>query len=654
MGNNNNKQSITLDDFYMHIQLIGKNMTNFLKLISGSPVPSKAKQKEDERKKVEDFWDFDYSEELQISEQIEEYFKKLFEIKNNMDYKSNKQLKETLIIKLDIPYDNQIIESIFDNLNKLREDYLMPIVLFLLVDGKYEVNIDENKYKRIIPSLIISKKYSEEKKYYGDNGIMKYLLYRFCSIHNELGDFFSIGKDITIIDYDLNFRYFPFNINICCIGRIGQGKSTGVNVLLNEYKAKESSRGNSQTKKLTFYQVSNAPIRILDIPGFDSEQSIKLSVEKFKIFSEEINRLKDYIHIFLYFLNYNENRMFTEYEYSILDEIIKYKDSKIIYVVTHSDKNADEEDLEEYIKKINQGIYGLNNIPDNKKELVYKVMKATKNNVVFVNFHKDLQKKWERFGIKNYFKKIFDFLYDSEAIKEASKTLDQIDVEKKVLELKEKAKKVLTLNKIGGGLIGILPGIDWIVQKFFFKKQIAKKIGAIFGINVKFIENNQKNKEEENIKKIKNEFNINNSDNLEIENYDQNYSEDDNLDLELEVDGDKFIDGNTTNKVPKKIKIAGQTTVDIGGGVTLGVGFTKALSEVGNIAATTTLKIIGSSLLVVGCIVGVGTGYYFTHRDCNQLINAFAQYYKENGAKIYHSYFDALKYLGKNAQNNSN
>ena len=639
MGNNNNNQSLNLDNFYMHIQLIGKDMSNFLKLISGSPVPSKAKINEDERKKIEDFWDFDYSKDLEIMEQIEEYFKKLFEIKNNNDYIDNNQLKETLIIKLDKPYNKEVINSILNDLIKLREDYLMPIVLFLLVDGKNEIYIDQTKYKRINPALIISRKYSENKKFYKDNGDMKYLLYRFCSIHNELGDFFSIGKDNnTIIDYDLNFRYFPFNLNICCIGRFGKGKSTGVNVLLNEYKAKESSRGNSQTKKLTYYQVSNAPLRIIDIPGFNSEETVKLAVQQFKLCSEEINRLKDYIHIFLYFLNFNDNRMIAEFEYPIMEEIINYKDTKVIYVVTHSDKNADEEDLEEYINKINQGVHGLKNISENKKDSVYKMMKATKDNVVFVNFHKDFKNKREPFGIKNLFEKLHDFLFDCQYIQEACKIFDQKDVEKKALELKEKAKNVLTWNKIGGGLIGLLPGIDWIIQKFYFKKHIAKKIGSIFGINVKFIEENQKTKSNENIL---------NEDKVSIRNSDIFETLEDEAIVEkeiLEMDGNDLIDDTATNKVKKSIKIAGQSGEYIGGGVTLGIGITSAL-------ATTTLNIIGSSLLMAGCFIGAGAGYYFTQRDCNQLIEAFANFYKENGINISHSHLDALQYLEESAKN---
>ena len=53
-------------------------------------------------------------------------------------------------------------------------------------------------------------------------------------------------------------------------------------MLLNEYKAKESSKGSSQTKQLTYYQVSNQPIRVLDIPGFEDTETVKATVEKFK------------------------------------------------------------------------------------------------------------------------------------------------------------------------------------------------------------------------------------------------------------------------------------------------------------------------------------------------------------------------------------
>ena len=166
----------------------------------------------------------------------------------------------------------------------------MPIVLFLLENNfssNMKLSLNEKKYKRIDPRLIMITKYDEENP----NNIEPLLL-RFCNIHNELGDRFTVGEGNNDEDYDLIEHYYPFNINIACIGRFGQGKSAGVNAILNEYKAKESSKGSSQTKDLTFYQVRNQPIRLLDIPGFEDPESVKKAIQKFQQCREKIKQNK--------------------------------------------------------------------------------------------------------------------------------------------------------------------------------------------------------------------------------------------------------------------------------------------------------------------------------------------------------------------------
>jgi len=641
MGNSN-KNPEKLEDFYMHIQLIGKNMTKFLALISGKAIPSKAKQHPEERKKIEDFWDFDYSKDKEIKEQIDEYYQHLLNLKNKNE---PDKIKETLVFKVDNSFDITI-EYIFEKLNGLREDYCMPILLFLVVDGKKEITYDKKKYPKIKANLIISKKYSENPLYYKDEGYMKYLFIRFCSIHNELGDCFSIGEGKNVIDYDLIQQYFPFNLNLCCVGRFGQGKSTGVNVLLNEYKAKESSQGSAQTKHLTFYQVTNAPIRILDIPGFDSEENVNLAIDKLRICSSEINKLKDYIHFFLYFITGTEKRIFSQYECPIIEEIIKYKDSKVIYVVTHSDNEDEEEEKAEFINKINQGINGLKDIDDEKKKLVKQMMNASKQNVVFVNFYKE--KKKEAFGKKDLFQKIHDFFIESKFFKEASKNLNPEEVEKQASILKERANSILTWNKVGGSLIGLVPGIDWIVQKFVVKKKIAKKIGEVFGISVNFI--NEQNE----ISKKKTTMTIPGTDN-----------EDENIyagtSLNLEVDGDNLISDSGIYKIGNSFKVAGDAGGMIGGGVSLGIGISRSLTQVASgageaaangaiIAGTSTLKVIGSVCFILGAVVGVGTGCYFTCKHCREMIDFFEKFYKENASKICNSYFYAVNYLISNTK----
>lgn len=50
MGNSH-KNLNSIEDFYMHIQLIGKEMNKFLALISGKAEPSKAKSDASQRKR---------------------------------------------------------------------------------------------------------------------------------------------------------------------------------------------------------------------------------------------------------------------------------------------------------------------------------------------------------------------------------------------------------------------------------------------------------------------------------------------------------------------------------------------------------------------------------------------------------------------------
>ena len=202
--------------------------------------------------------------------------------------------------------------------------------------------------------MIFIEKYEEKRDFI--EGKIKLILLRFCSIHNELGDRIEINNKES---FDLIDNYFPFNLNIACLGRFGQGKSTGINAILKEYKAKESSKGCSQTKSITYYQVSNAPIRLLDVPGFESSKTVVQAINQMRICGKKINQIKDNIHIILYFLTYNESRAFSEEEKPVLEEILKYDSSKIIYVITKSKPKMEQDDIEEIIEKIDSGLKGL-------------------------------------------------------------------------------------------------------------------------------------------------------------------------------------------------------------------------------------------------------------------------------------------------------
>ena len=476
MGNNYSNN----DAFYMHIKFIGHNMQSFI---------SKVK-KSDTLHNIIKSWEIDPLENIDASKQINTYFKRLQKIKadeNNKDI----SLRECLILKVNNVFDPEI-NCIIEKINELDSYQYVPLVLILTSEySNNKIKIDTEKYEHVDPRLFFVEKYTEDPQLIEDKIIA--ILLRFCSIHNELGDVFGVEEGRKEQKIDLIERAFPFNLNIACIGRFGQGKSTGVNQILGEYKAKESNKGCSQTKNITFYQVKNKPIRILDVPGFESPKTVNEAVDKFKKYREKLNYLKDRIHFILYFLNYSETRTFMELEYPILEEITKHESAQVIYVMTHS-KSKNPKSKNKIFDKINSGIQGIT-----RNKPIYnniEKFKATERNVVFVNFHYDEDSETEPFGKKELFQKIHDFFVESKDYKESYKRNSSKEaVEEEALKLRAQAESILLPNKIFGAAVGIFPIADMFLQKFVINKNAVEKVGEIFGIDAKFIdEDNEKEK----------------------------------------------------------------------------------------------------------------------------------------------------------------
>jgi len=274
-------------------------------------------------------------------------------------------------------------------------------------------------------------------------------------------------------------------------------------------------------------------------------------------------------------------------------------------------------------------------------------MKATKDNVVFVNFYSE--KKREAFGKKELFKKIHDDFINSQFFKEASKNLNPEDVEKDILIKKNRANSLLTWNKVGGSLIGLIPGIDWVIQHYVIKKNILKKIGGVFEININFIKEDELKKQslKEKNEKLK----------LSVPGIDDNEKIYAGVDLNLEVDGDNLMNDSTGYKIGNSIKVSADAGSYIGGGISVGVGIYRTVSGVAEVAAegtvvttTTTLKVLGTAAFAVGAFIGVGTGAYFTCKQCKDMIEYFAKFYKDNAKNICQQYFLAIEYLRSNSE----
>ena len=488
---------------------------------------------------------------------------------------------------------------------------------------------------------------------------IKNILLRFCSYFNELGDRFSLGEGDKEICYDLTEENFPFTINIACIGRFGKGKSTGTNFLIGEKRAKENKSGTSVTSKINFYHVPHFPIKIYDIPGFENEQTIINTVEQFQILNKEINKLRDQLHIILYFIKSTDERMFTEMEYKIFKQIIQIEDIRIIYILTYSTQKTDHKEL---IDMINTGIKSVTENAFNKKKLndiekfnIIKKLKASEGNTVFVNFYSS--NKNDVYGISDFFDTIGDHVEASKIYQKFQENcyLNKDEFNERIKEEAEirrlKAKDILFKHKIGGGVIGMIPLIDWALQKYVIQKDAAKKAGAIFGFDITIYEKSQEiqidkkennNTTEENIKKLMNEpkvvLNKNKDDNLLDNEY---VNDEDNFDLD-EYDLEKNKDKNKKSYTKKYGRYAVSA-------FTGSVSFTTNAANFLTTTASMSLVAVSITFSFIGSAVGFGMGSYLTYQHCESLLDKFVELFIENVKSLSNSLEMGLKYFRKMA-----
>ncbi len=106
--------------FSMNIELIGKDLGNFLENIS------KARTKYS----IQNYWKFNYVNR-DIKEIINEYFNKLLEISKG----ENKtiEFKECLLVKVENITDPEV-DLIIGYMDRLREVHYMPLVLLMAVN----------------------------------------------------------------------------------------------------------------------------------------------------------------------------------------------------------------------------------------------------------------------------------------------------------------------------------------------------------------------------------------------------------------------------------------------------------------------------------------------------------------------------------------
>ena len=420
-----NEEERNPNNYYISINMIGKEMENILYALNTKRPLNRLMTQDQFRYTIFDYWDYFYYSNKTINEQIKFIFDKFYKKKGALDL----NFRECLIVRAKDKLSPEI-KIILEKINEINRIHYMPMVLFLL-DEYDENNFDyfdkkivpDNKlYPKIDPRMIYTQGFSDIKIYVNNlmfnsnihlnekviRNIKKFksILLRFCSYHNELGDYFKlINSQNQILKYDLVNKKYKMTYNFCCIGRFGKGKSTGVNCLLGEKKAKESRSGTATTKKINYYYVKNSPIKIIDIPGFESKETVNSAVLKFKEYGDKINYKKGELTAILYFIKSTDERMFAEMEYKMFKEIIKHENTPVIYILTHSSLTTDKNEIYDMI---NTGIKGvLKKHPEEVEFISDKITKkmfASEKNCVFVNFYQEEDEPI--FGVDDFYAKI--------------------------------------------------------------------------------------------------------------------------------------------------------------------------------------------------------------------------------------------------------
>lgn len=310
---------------------------------------------------------------------------------NKVYYNAKNYCKEKLSIKycyniiLDILNKDKKIEeekSYISNCLEGKNQLIRPIVILgckkeIIGDKKKKINDNNDvgnnaknkneKEKRINETKIlkknksyISNEYIEVVDYNDDNysDIIDKIKYLFRYYNN-------IGDIDTIINEKLgqpefkhynknNFKYKP-TLNILVIGRIGEGKSTLINLLLNEKKARVGIEplGLSETKLFSRYihrKYHQYPITFIDTPGIENEND-------FLILKDYLNETKILfadgkykIHAIFYVMNASNSRYFNYDEIDLIKFIEQYMKIQIFFVCTRALNKINAKNYEEFIK----------------------------------------------------------------------------------------------------------------------------------------------------------------------------------------------------------------------------------------------------------------------------------------------------------------
>ena len=299
---------------------------------------------------------------------------------------SKKNIEGESVIIVFLKKDNNEELDLIKILEK-KSNLKRPRLLFISNDknkGFYSKYIIENELDYDERDIEIMKE--EEIESQLTNKLIDYYKYYY-----QIGDDEIVFPKVDAKNIEFNFN---FTVNLFVTGKPGCGKSTLINLLLNEKRAKESIGKNTTNKILKFIK-RNTSLAFYDTPGFisgnDVDETIKLLKEKVK----EMDLYKEKMHGILYVLNSSLVRTIDDNEIHFIKFLLSY-DIPIFFILNFSNPKKKKSQIffKRFLEEISQVI-------NNNKDL---------NNIFQVNLKKDFDGN-EIFGIDILMKGIYDYYF---------------------------------------------------------------------------------------------------------------------------------------------------------------------------------------------------------------------------------------------------
>lgn len=502
------------------------------------------------------------------------------------------------------------------------------------------------------------------------------------SYYNELGDNFSFinskGKKVDIIIED--FPENPAFIDILLLGKTGSGKSTFINLLLDEKKSIEGGRGISTTSKnLIVYRKKDIPIRFYDVKGMENKETVenysKILIEH-NLNSEGV---KNPINAIFYCMNYTIDTVLYQMEYQLFDKLIEFN-IPILFIITktpynpkikHNKKKVEQTRINERDKIKNVVLDLIKECFINKGKKEEEAKQFIKNFVkfYFVNLRRIVSEDLPPFGIEevlSFFSKSVSE-EDWEKLEMSCKQNDEEDCKNlcfnnpflhfysdfNKLNIRNKgiALEYLKGLKAGAFFSGWIPGLD-IGMEYFYRFKFKEKLKHLYGFDLDKAEKFSSIKEENKINKKEDE----NEDLISSSTTTENDSNKRSNNIESE---EKKIDEKLEKEINNKARNTSSIIrgiAEIGGVIikSLPTITTEAGSAIARGILSTGFKAVSWALLPVTCVAFGTWSCVNLHKDCMKILDIFDKAFTPLKfetlmayIKSYRSAIDYLENIGK-------